>query len=357
MTKVSTHDRSDYLSTCEVTCRAARISLVPNITLRFRRHIPRVIAAIILSLTSFTASCSADRSEEGREAEQVAQTFVSPRDADILIADLSFNSDGTPVIGELTNLTQRPDYDNQPYFTPDASGIWYTANDPQNGQSDIWRFDFASESVTRITQSAPESEYSETALPDGSGISVIRVERDSTQRLWRFDLDGSNASLILPEVAPVGYHKWINTSTVVMFVLGNPATLRVGDLKTGRARIVAKDIGRSINNIPGTTDISFVQRHEDGSTTIMRLPGQGGIPERISDAVSQGDFHAWTPNHFLLMADGPLIFARRYEPDASWERIADFRDLHLNLSRLAVSPDGTQIALVAELNALELPTN
>ena len=88
-----------------------------------------------------------------------------------------------------------------------------------------------------------------------------------------------------------------------------------------------------------------------------RLPGQGGIPERISDAVSQGDFHAWTPNHFLLMADGPLIFARRYEPDASWEQIADFSDLHLNLSRLAVSPDGTQIALVAELNALELPTN
>ena len=89
----------------------------------------------------------------------------------------------------------------------------------------------------------------------------------------------------------------------------------------------------------------------------MRLPGQGGPPERISEAVSGGDFHAWTPDHFLLMADGPLIFARRDEPEAIWKQIADFSDLHLNLSRLAVSPDGTQIALVAELDALELPAN
>ena len=54
---------------------------------------------------------------------------------------------------------------------------------------------------------------------------------------------------------------------------------------------------------------------------------------------------------------GPRVFARRYEPGAVWEQIADFSDLHVKLSRLAVSPDGTQIALVAELELLELPTN
>ena len=357
MSKISLQDRSDYLSNFNVKGVTARIASVPDIALGLGRLRPRMITAISLSIISLTASCSVDRAEEGRDAEEVMQTFISPRDSDILIADLSSDSEGIPVIGALTNLTQRPDYDNQPYFTPDASGIWYTANDPQNGQSDIWRYDFATESVTRITQSAPESEYSATALPDGSGISVIRVEADSMQRLWRFDLDGSNASLILPEIAPVGYHKWINESTVVMFVLGSPATLQVGDLETGQAHILTEDVGRSIHNIPGTGDISYVQRHEDGSATIMRLPGRGGPPERISEAVSGGDFHAWTPDHFLLMADGPLIFARRDEPEAIWKQIADFSDLHLNLSRLAVSPDGTQIALVAELDALELPAN
>ncbi|MDG2283700.1 MAG: hypothetical protein P8L45_11290 [Longimicrobiales bacterium] len=317
----------------------------------------RPAAAMTAGLLLLTAACSSGGSDEAPKPEAEAVAFVPPRDADILVADLSTEPGGLPSIGRPVNLTQRPDYDNQPSFTPDGSGLWYTANDPQSGQSDIWRYDFASGRVTQITSSAPESEYSATPLPDGSGVSVIRVEADSTQRLWRFSLDGLNSSVILPDVAPVGYHKWVDESTIVMFVLGNPATLQMGDLRTGRARVVTEGIGRSIHNIPGTFDVSYVQQHEDGSTTIMRLPGDGGAPEPITETVSNGDFHAWTPNRVLLMADGPRLFARRYEPEAAWEEIADFSDLHINLSRLAVSPDGTQIALVAELDALELPTN
>jgi hypothetical protein len=326
-------------------------------TIRSPRWYARSGAAFAAGLLLLTGACGGQADDTGDAVEAEAPAFVPPRDADILIADLSDGPGGLPSIGNPTNLTQRPDYDNQPYFTPDGSGLWYTANDAQSGQSDIWRYDFASERVTRITQSAPESEYSATPLPDGSGISTIRVEADSTQRLWRFSLDGLNPSVILPDVAPVGYHKWVDESTLVMFVLGSPPTLQVGDVRTGRARVVTEDIGRSIHNIPGTFDVSYVQRNEDGSTTIMRLPGDGGEPEPITETVAGGDFHAWTPNRVLLMADGPRVFARRYEPDAAWQQIADFADLHVNLSRLAVSPDGSQIALVAELDVIELPTN
>ena len=44
-------------------------------------------------------------------------------------------------------------------------------------------------STTRVTNT-PESEYSPTVTPDGAHISVIRVEADGTQRLWRFTIDG-----------------------------------------------------------------------------------------------------------------------------------------------------------------------
>ena len=320
---------------------------------RSARHTMLIAAGLVAAL----GACGGEGTGDAPAVEAEAPAFVPPRDADILVADLSAGPNGLPTIGSPVNLTQRPDYDNQPMFTPDGTGLWYTANDPQSGQSDIWRYDFADSRVTRITQSAPESEYSATPLPDGSGISTIRVEADSTQRLWRFSLDGLNPAVILPDIAPVGYHKWVDESTIVMFVLGSPATLQVGDVRTGRARVVTEDIGRSIHNIPGTFDVSYVQRNGDGSTTIMRLPGDGGEPEAITATVADGDFHAWTPNRVLLMADGPRVFARRYEPDANWEQIADFSDLHVTLSRLAVSPDGTQIALVAELDALELPTN
>ncbi len=86
--------------------------------------------------------------------------------------------------------------------------------------------------VTRVIASNPESEYSATPLPDGSGLSVIRVEADSTQRLWRFDMDGANGSVVLEDVAPVGYHAWADQRTLVMFVLGER---RLSNAPTPRA--------------------------------------------------------------------------------------------------------------------------
>ncbi|NNL30044.1 MAG: hypothetical protein HKO77_03430, partial [Gemmatimonadetes bacterium] len=290
-------------------------------------------------------------------AAPVDEGFVMPLDTDVLLADLHWETAGPPSVGEPVNVTRKADYDNQPHFTPDGTGIWYTSVDPHTAQSDIYRYDIGSGRVARVTQSNPESEYSATPLPDGSGVSTIRVEADSTQRLWRFDHDGANAEVLLGDVAPVGYHAWVDDNTVVMFVLGDPPTLQVGDLRTGRARVVTEDIGRSIQRIPDTFDVSFVQRHPDGTSTIMRLPGDGGDPEAIIEAVAGGDFHAWAPDGTLLMADGPVVYGAAPALERRWTPIADFSHLDIVVSRLAVSPDASQIALVAEPAPIELPSN
>ena len=205
--------------------------------------------------------------------------------------------------------------------------------------------------------SSPESEYSATPLPDGSGISVIRVEADSTQRLWRFDLDGANGAVILPNVEPVGYHAWVDESTLVLFVLGDPATLQRADVPTGQTEVITRNIGRSIQRIPGSDDVSYAQVHEDGTATIMRLPSERTSPEPIAEAVSGGDFHAWAPNGSLLMASGSVVYAWSLSLD-EWMPIADFSDLNISISRLAISPDGTQIAMVAEIATIPgFPSN
>ena len=312
----------------------------------------RLITAFVIGMLG-TVACAPDADE----SMSGISDFVPPRDTDVLIADLAFSPQGTPSIGTPTNLTQRRDYDNQPQFVPDGSGFWYTINDPQNDQADIWRYDFATAGVTRVTMSSPESEYSATPLPDGSGISVIRVEADSTQRLWRFDLDGANGAVILPNVAPVGYHAWVDESTLVLFVLGDPATLQRADVPTGQTEVITRNIGRSIQRIPGSDDVSYAQVHEDGTATIMRLPSERTSPEPIAEAVSGGDFHAWAPNGSLLMASGSVVYAWSLSLD-EWMPIADFSDLNISISRLAISPDGTQIAMVAEIATIPgFPSN
>src|SRR4029078_12900432 len=139
-------------------------------------------------------------------------------------------------------------YDNQPFYTPYGKSILFTAI-RDGRQTDIYEFDRAARHAKPLI-TRPEGEYSPTITPDGQGISVIRVEADKTQRLWRFDRSGKNPTVILPDIKPVGYHVWVDADTLVLFVIGPPATLQLAHVATGKADIVARDIGRSLQRIP-----------------------------------------------------------------------------------------------------------
>ncbi|MCY7378713.1 MAG: hypothetical protein LH467_05150, partial [Gemmatimonadaceae bacterium] len=143
---------------------------------------------------------------------------------DVFLAPLTRRGDSL-IVGPAENVTRRAGYDNQPSFTPDARAVLYTAVGA-DGQSDIWRYDIRTRRAVRVT-ATPESEYSATVMPGGKRFSVIRVERDSTQRLWSFALDGSDPRLVLTALQPVGYHVWLRADRLAAYVLGTPSTLHV----------------------------------------------------------------------------------------------------------------------------------
>lgn len=274
------------------------------------------------------------------------QAPPTPPGTDIYLARL------TPAgIEQPINITNRPGYDNQPSFTPDGKGILYTRSD--GTQTDIYFYDFTTRSSepTAVT-STPESEYSPTVTPDGQGISVIRVEAgapaslapDARQRLWRFDRGGQNATLVLRDVKPVGYHAWGPDGLLALYVLGKPNTLQVADSRTGRSRIVAQGIGRSIHRIPGRNTVS-VLHIEANNRTIKELDLKKGALTPIVRAVDSPDGdYTWTPAGAVLMSNGKELM--RWS-DGEWTRIADLAAIGLaGASRLAVSPDGRWLALV-----------
>ncbi|MEJ2205066.1 MAG: hypothetical protein P8170_13275 [Gemmatimonadota bacterium] len=302
-------------------------------------------------LALIPASCTPDsEAPDGGDpaTEPTPAVAEAPPGTDIWLAPLSRDEGGRLSIGEPVGAVQRPGYDNQPHFLPDGSGFWFTSIDDA-GQADIRYYDLATGRVDAVTTTAPESEYSATPLESGDGFSAIRVEADSTQRLWRFSMDGSGGEPVFESIAPVGYHAWADEETVVMFVLGQPATLQVGDVGSGQARVVAEDIGRSIRRIPGSSQVSYVQRRGEGMSEIRRLFPETGESELLAEGVQGGDYHAWTPEGILLQAHGARLYA--WDPsvdDAVWEEIADLSALGIELTRLAVSPDGTTLALVGE---------
>ncbi len=257
-------------------------------------------------------------------------------------AQLLVNDDEALSLGEVRNVTDHPGYDNQPTFLS-GGGFLFTRQDGEH--TDIWRWDPNTDQVTPVTRTEPESEYSATPMPSGDGFSAVRVEADSTQRLWRFGMDGTAPSVLLPDVAPVGYHAWFDTDTLALFVLGDPATLRLATVSGGNAQIVATDIGRSLQPVPGRHAVSFVQHDEEGATRIRIWDLDRGDAEDYAPGLDGGDYHAWTPAGVLLQASGSTLY-RWDTASPGWQPVAELDGV--TLSRLAVSPDGRWIALVAD---------
>lgn len=279
----------------------------------------------------------------------------SPPGTDIFLAPLTVR-DGAVTVGAAVNITARPGYDNQPSFTPDGTAILYTSV-REDAQADIYRYDIRTGTVTRLTRTT-ESEYSPTVTPDGRAMSVVRVETDSTQRLWRFSRRGEDPKLVLERVKPVGYHAWGDDRTLLLFVLGTPATLVRADVRTGAVSPVIENPGRSLQRIPGEAAISFVRKRAHGENWVMRydLPSGSFLP--LVRALPETEDHAWTPQRTLLMARGNRLYA--WSPGRGgdsgggaggdgWREVAAFDDPAMaRITRLAVSPAGDRIAIVAE---------
>lgn len=268
-----------------------------------------------------------------------------PPGTDIWVADLTLR-DGRVALGTPVNVTARPGYDNQPAFLPDGSGLLYTRIGA-DGQADVWRYDFAA-GVARALTTTPESEYSPTPIPGSSGVSVVRVERDSTQRLWRFDADGTNPALVLNRLKPVGYHAWSGRRALALYVLGNPNALVLAAVGADRADTVARDIGRSLQAIPGRRAVSFVQRVDSTEAWLMEVDAQTRTVRRLVRLPGGAEFHAWSPAGLVLASDGVTLFQWDARGGGPWIAVADLGTLGLRgVTRLAVSPGGDQLALVA----------
>lgn len=249
-------------------------------------------------------------------------------------------------VAEVTRITNRAGYDNQPHVLADGTILFTSIDD--TGQADIHRFDPATGRISNVTRTSPESEYSATLMPGGERMSVIRVEADSTQRLWSFKLDGTDPQVLLEEIRPVGYHAWIDAARIALFVLGDPATLRIADLTTGLAREVARDIGRSLHAVPGREAVSYVQRTGEGAGWIRMLDLQAGDSRRLIEPFEENEYHAWTQSGVLITGRGSRLYRFQPDSDSEWVEIADLAAHGVReISRLAVGPDGRTVVVVA----------
>ncbi len=277
-----------------------------------------------------------------------AATHAAQPDApDIFLSSLRL-TDGVLAVGAPVNITNRVGYDNQPSFTPDGVAILYTSQ--RDGQTDIYRYDLRTKRTTQVTDT-PESEYSARVTPDGRSITVVRVEADSTQRLWRFPMTGRAAPQpLLPDVKPVGYYAWADDRTLALFVLGSngmPNTLQLARLGSSRRDTVTTGVGRSLHRVPGKHEVSFLHAAASPRSIQVLDPSTQAL-RRVADPLEGSEDFAWYSERLLLMARGTRLYQHPAAPEGDWRQVADLADDGLvDISRMAVSPRGDWLAFVA----------
>lgn len=270
----------------------------------------------------------------------VPTSALAQAGTDIYLVDIA--REGGVRFGSPINTTNRAGYDNQPSFTPDGKAVLYTS--VRDGQADIWRYDIAARSNRAVT-TTPESEYSATVMPSGRTFSAIRVEMDSTQRLWQFDLSGGDPKVVYENVMPVGYHAWIDANTTAMFILGRPATLQIGDIRTGVAETAASNIGRSIHKAVDKEATIFLHRMSESEAWITEWDVGASKMRHLVAPVGDGQDFVVMSNGTIIMGDGSKLFAWR-EDSGEWLEVADFTGRIADITRLAGSPDADRIAIV-----------
>lgn len=286
-----------------------------------------------------------------------AQQAQTPPATEIYLTRIAVIAGAPSVAPTAVNVTRNPGYDNQPSFTADGVTMLFTSN-RDGKQTDIYQYDLGNGVTTQLTKTT-EDEYSPLVTPDGTGFSTVRVEADKTQRLWRFAMDGSQPTLVLENVKPVGYHVWIDATHLALFVLGangQPNTLQIADTATGTAATVDSNIGRSLLIRPGATNVTYVSKPTSGAWLVKELDPRTRTMQTLTPTVSGSEDCVWDPiTRWLIMGKGSKLYG--WQPGVgSWREIGDVGPAGVDkITRLAISPrqiaGAATLAIVAEPKA------
>lgn len=274
-------------------------------------------------------------------------TFISKAQpgSEVFLFDVIKTKDKSLSLSNPRNISQQVGYDNQPHFDGKTGKIYYSSFNA-DGRSNIRVYDIKKKRSTAFTVT-PEREYSPTLTPDRQFISCIIQRDNNAQDLGKYPLKGG-APVVLIDNLIVGYHAWVDDDRVLLFVLGEPNSLQLYNLKTKESKILTQKIGRSLHKIPNDNAMSFVQKNTDSDWQIMRWDISTGAISPIATTLTGHEDLTWTPDGKILMSDGQTIFWMSPAQEKAWKEVSfqSGKEVLKGVTRLAMNQKGTMLAVV-----------
>jgi hypothetical protein len=275
----------------------------------------------------------------------ITQIAIAQPNTEVYLFDLKVSDAGYELSNQ-RNISNNPGYDNQPFFYNDNTLVFASTI---NGQTDIASYNIKERTISYLSNTVQGSEYSPTRIPGEAALSAIRLDTTGLQRLYRYDLATGTNTLLVDNLV-IGYHTWVNDHTIASFVLGDPATLVVSDLKKGVNLTVDNTIGRSLHSIPNTKNtFSYISK----KTTPWQIKSLNLDNQKITtiyETVPEAEDMCWLNDGTILMAKGNTIYKLNPKKDTSWSVAKVFEDPDMQLiSRVAVNASNTKISIVSEV--------
>lgn len=334
-----------------------RTSVIHKTASRLTRHMRMILFQLIIVATAFfSASHSLAQETEKLELPE-CDIFLF----EIEQPDQSRAGGDEFLIRNARNVTNRPGYDNQPWFTPNSKSFLYVANQKPD-RTDIYEFDVATNKTKQVTDSI-EQEYSPQISPDNQTVSFVTDGKDANQSVWMMKRnvnpdanqtekqtsDARPKWLLskLGEREPVGYYSWNHRTDHVLFWSRYGYSMRLANRKTGKSWYISGHAPPSSPYIiPMTDNFSFVHRQANGEVWIKELNPKNRAVRPLIQLPGSNSNYGWTPNGRILNIDGDTL--KQSSNDFSeWKDVADLSKHGIqSATRVAVSPNGKLLTIV-----------
>ncbi len=299
------------------------------------------VVLVLFVLASVTINCFA---EEGGATAQEAPSSDFP-ETDIFLFDFDPENKNA-VLNNPLNVSNRPGYDNQPYFTKGSNTFLYSRNN--GNQTDIYEYLISTGDHKRLTNSKT-SEFSPTPSLDNKIVSFVSERNSSIWQAARGDEDNPQWSFEASGLQePVGYFARNLRSGDILFWsrYGYSVTLTNAAKETYHY-VSGNAVPATPHLIPGTDNFSYVHRQANGTVWIKELNPLTKAVRPLTEIVGNNANYAWTPNGAIVQIEGTALYYWMEDSKNGWQLLADLSDHGLkSANRIAVSPDGKKIAVV-----------
>lgn len=231
-------------------------------------------------------------------------------------------------------------YNNQPgFFTFDE--LFLTVGKDTSNTTEIYHLNLKSAEYFRFTETPGISEFSATSSMQKGKISCVRIEPDGKdQSLWSYPADRSGmGSRLLPNLKNIGYYAWLNKDSVALFLVGNPHTLVIADVNTGKTDFIIDNIGRCIK-YDNEGRLFFVHKVKSDLWQLKSLDIQNRNTKVICTMPPGREDYDLLINGNIIAGDGSKLKTINPAKSTEWVEIADFSNLGINnINRLVAVRD------------------